>query len=148
MAYVLLQPALLKELVSYQTELGSASPITERAFYHLDELQHFLGVSTAIFNDRATIRQRRPGSRMELCVALLRQRQDKPIPGYYVTPMSEGAYSQVIPVMIPCIVDSACNPGDVCYLRDPAGNIPVFFPGGEGTGLIPPPPAFYDEDFG
>jgi hypothetical protein len=59
--------------------------------------------------------------------------------------------SNVIPIISGCV--AAYEPGSFKprffrYLRDTNNQIPVLRPGGEGTGLIPPPPpAGADEDF-
>jgi len=60
-------------------------------------------------------------------------------------PSKEKSYSQVIPILSGCVckLDPARRPQSFEYLNegDPKnGAVYVLRPGGEGTGLIPPPP--------
>lgn len=142
-----MSPDELKILVQNQEAMKDQAPVTERARYKMDSLMQFLDEVHKIAADQS-IRQKFKPQFIDLSVVFVRHKGQDGIPNYHHNLASDkcNGYSPVVPILIPHIFTDNAGETAFAYLRDSNGNIPYFLPGGESTGLVPPPPKL-DEDF-
>jgi hypothetical protein len=148
-----IQPKELKALIGNQEKLKNLNSGTTRATFKLSYLKELIGeiekqpgfVKDDDFTHNICITfVREDLQALKLYTLDTNKQLDKG--GHYDT-ASGKKYSQVIPVITGCEFkyDQGFNPISFQYLRNSAGEIPNLRPGGEGSGLIPPPPAGSDD---
>ena len=156
-----INPKALQMLLNNQKECETDAPVTTRATFKLFELEALL---KAIRESHGY--QEDHDTKHSVCITLVREViGDSPL-GYdtvhmpchqelfkNVLPKSNKKYTQLIPIITGCeciLHGSNKTTESFKYLRDKegkAGVISFVRPGGEGTGLIPPPPTGNDDDF-
>jgi len=154
-----IKPKVLKILTDNQEECKAEAPVTTRATFKLFELEALL---QAIKNTKD---YKEDGDRKHsVCITFVREMiGDSPL-GYNTDDnpahkkmlenvTTDKKYTQLIPIITgcECILDNnTIATQSFKYLRDKSGEDGVILfvrPGGEGTGLIPPPPTGNDDDF-
>lgn len=132
----------LRELISHQKQCKETPPITERATFKLDELKALIA---EIENSEAYQKEPDSNTKHSICVAFVREEWgSKNLLYNSHKPMSDasGRFSQIIPIILGCeckLEEKNYTPVSFHVFKNTYG-IPFVRPGGEGTGLIPPPP--------
>ena len=149
-----IEPKHLKALIGNQKKLENANAGTTRATFKLSNLKALIDAIEKL-----------PGFQADdefthnICITFVREDlqelrlynldPDKRLEKQGTRdPGSQKKYSQVIPVITGCYfhLDQQFDAQEFRYLRDATGNIPCIRPGGEASGLIPPPPSGKDDD--
>jgi hypothetical protein len=153
----MIKPENLEKIISYQTACEGKAPVTTKAVFRLDALQALIDFvkETAEYKEFEKIKN--SGSMMyhyHICISFIREKIDemtdvtrytyvKDYPGQIkkIGKKNCDGYTQLIPIVTGCVCKL-----DKEYLVEgfedlkKDGLIPFVAPGGEGGGLIPPPP--------
>ncbi|MFM9910230.1 MAG: hypothetical protein ACKVOW_12815 [Chitinophagaceae bacterium] len=155
----------LQTIVNYQATCKYQPPVTTHATFKLSDLESLVEhVKTEIkkrqpdkFDKNGKINQSFESRYHTVCITFVREMIDQSgnllthhsgIKGTQLYPINSVKaeentyYTQVIPIISGCIaeLDQKYKNQSFEYLSDGKGNIKIVHPGGEGTGLIPPPP--------
>ncbi len=162
-----IKPKDLKKIIGYQNFCKDNAPITTRATFKLSELKALVSVIENDASYRKMIKKD-PNEfyNHSVCIVFVREKIVKdytltPWPSGYTGISSNGIllknsvkktkqnYTQVIPIIVGCLseLDDNYQNNKFKYLRDKKRAIPFIRPGGEGGGLIPPPPTGKDDNF-
>jgi hypothetical protein len=160
-----IKPKDLKTIISYQKLCKNDAPVTTRATFKLSELKALI---TEIENHDSYKKmiQKDPNEFSNHSVSIVFTRE-KIVTDHQLVPSPMGYtginprsillknsikkgtvnYTQLIPIIVGCLSELNDNyqNNNFKYLRNKEGAILFVHPGGEGSGLIPPPPKGKDE---
>jgi hypothetical protein len=149
-----IQPEQLQTVIGYQELCSNEAPVTTRATFKLSYLEELIKEIKACPDFKEDDYYNH-----NVCVIFIREKINKE--GIYITGIKDynGVfsklakvscidYTQVIPIISGCVseLDQEYQPLNFSYLRNKQGGIPFVKPGGEGSGLIPPPPRGKDDN--
>lgn len=153
-----IKPKDLKTIIGNQESCAKKAPVTMRATFKLSYLEELIKALKACPDF-----EKDNNNKHNICITFVREKIDDK--GFFKThhtgipqngviqikssEKSKYAYTQLIPIISGCIseLDKNFQNNKFKYLRNKDGVIPFLRPGGEGSGLIPPPPAGSDDDF-
>jgi ribosomal protein S18 len=158
-----IKPADLETIIDYQKLCKDEAPVTTKATFRLSELELLIKeIKKRVFKLRPDLISKDGKINKEIeykchtvCITFVREKiksDHNLITSYSQTNQRQlliensvqkngKYYTQVIPIISGCIseLDSEFHNDKFKYLENESG-IPFVHPGGEGTGLIPPPP--------
>lgn len=153
-----IKPKDLKTIIGHQESCAKKAPVTMRATFKLSYLEGLIKALKACPDF-----EKDNDYKHNICITFVREKtDDKGVFKTHHTCISQNGviqvktsqkskygYTQVIPIISGCIseLDSNHQNNKFTYLRNKDGVIPFLRPGGEGSGLIPPPPTGGDDSF-
>lgn len=153
-----ISPEALSMLLNNQEICKSAAPVTTRATFKLSQLK--LLIEAIEKSELYQADKDDPDGIHNVCITFVREDlNDVALFGgaingqtklaKYKTVHEKREFSQLIPIITGCSnkLNNYKDSGEFKYLRI-NGGIPCVRPGGEGTGLIPPPPTGSDDTTG
>lgn len=153
-----IKPKDLKTIIGYQESCSKKSPVTMRATFKLSSLEELIkAIKDCPGFEEDNLKKH------NICITFVREKTDAQgafkshfthisqngIIQIKASEKSKYGYTQVIPIISGCIseLDANFQNNKFTYLRNKDGVIPFLRPGGEGSGLIPPPPTGGDDSF-
>ncbi len=155
----------LQTIVNYQATCKYQPPVTTHATFKLSDLESLVKYVKAeinkkrpdFFDENGIFKPDVEYNHHTVCITFVREminqrggllthytgiKDTQLDPIYSVQAGEDTYYTQVIPIISGCIAELDQNYKNQSfeYLSDGKGNIKIVHPGGEGTGLIPPPP--------